>query len=1161
MKTNLFLIIFFFCINVNAQISFQENTIFNSDSYISNLYDVSTADIDNDGDEDIIISSAQSNANISWYENLDGKGDFGPFKIIGHNPNNYTKITSADINNDGLIDIIAQSKWYRNVDGNGTFEESTFFAANDINSQSINTADIDGDGDLDILLDKSWYENTDGLGQFVLKQVYYTNQNDFTSSSIGDIDGDGDLDIATVVASTNRLSWFENLDGLGNFGAQQYILSLESPTYVSIANVDGDGDMDIVTCSADSGELIVHKNQGNNQWNSQVIYANNSLNFTSLNVKDIDGDGDIDISISYDDANYRYYRNLGNGNFEFQFSEATANTFGYNANIDGDDDKDLITVNCNNRLEWIEFPNDLKHHISNGVAGINVVNFSDLDNDGDLDVISNAGNDCDGTGSGKIVWYENIDGFIDYDDEEIVRTIGELNLTAYKILTEDLDNDNDEDVFVLDYNRIFVFSNNLNEKSFIRNQIITLTNVDNNSRTFDLGDVDSDGDIDIIGYYNGTVWFENVNGRFDIRHVVSATTHKSLNACDIDNDGDIDIVFGHGNEIGWYENIDGIGNFSSSNHIGAINIVKDFTVCSDIDGDLDIDVLSFDDASDTIILFENLNGSFSTRQTLASGVINAVYTYLTSFMPLDIDNDGNLDIVCSSYNSSTSDLADQVYWFQNLGSGNAFGEKMLISHNNSKHIDSGDFDNDGDMDLISVYNDEVIIYKNLLFVDNIIHGVVNYDINGDGCNSGNYPISNQVLITADNGNDKFSAFPKEDGSYQLLTNEGDFTINVSTQLPSYLTYNPNLYNVDFIGLDNVYEADFCIQPISSVNDLNVIVYPLNDSRPGFDSSYQIVYKNVGTTQLEGTIVFEFDVTKLSFLTASEPITLQTVNSFTFNYSNLNPFETRTIDLKFNVFTPPTTNIGDILNFTATISPVSGDNTESNNVIELNQTVIGSYDPNDIAVLEGNQILIEDADEYLHYIIRFQNTGTASAINVKVDNLLDNDLDWTTLQLESSSHTNRVEIIDGNEVSFIFNGIYLPDSTSDEPNSHGFIAYKIKPKSDVVVGDILPNKANIFFDFNPAIETNMVTTEITSSLSVNENLVSKFYLYPNPTNGIINVDSATKIVRLEVYNNIGQVVLSELNKAYVDTSILSAGLYFIKVEDVLGNLEIKKIIKN
>ena len=163
------------------------------------------------------------------------------------------------------------------------------------------------------------------------------------------------------------------------------------------------------------------------------------------------------------------------------------------------------------------------------------------------------------------------------------------------------------------------------------------------------------------------------------------------------------------------------------------------------------------------------------------------------------------------------------------------------------------------------------------------------------------------------------------------------------------------------------------------------------------------------------------------------------------------------------------------------------------------------------------------DKYLNYIIRFQNTGTASAINVRVENILDNHLDWQSFQLLSTSHDNRVEINDGNQVAFFFDGIYLPDSTSNEPESHGFIAYKIKPKSDIQVGDIISNTADIYFDFNEAVITNTVTTEIVEPVSIDENTLLNFSIYPIPTSGILTIQTKENISQIEIYDRLGQLL--------------------------------------
>ncbi len=249
--------------------------------------------------------------------------------------------------------------------------------------------------------------------------------------------------------------------------------------------------------------------------------------------------------------------------------------------------------------------------------------------------------------------------------------------------------------------------------------------------------------------------------------------------------------------------------------------------------------------------------------------------------------------------------------------------------------------------------------------------------------------------------------------------------------------------------------------------------------------------------------------------------------------------------------------------TATINPVTGDETEDDNVFILEQTNIGSYDPNDIAVLEGDEIFIEDAGKYLHYLIRFQNTGTASAINIRVEHILDSKLDWTTMQLESLSHTGRVEITNETDVSFIFDNINLADSTNDEPNSHGYIAFKIKPKADVEVGDVFSAIADIYFDFNPPIITNTVTTEIFAPLSVEEFNTQSIKLFPNPAKRKLEITSNQIIDKLIIVDINGRILNSvDISQAEysLDVSSLSKGVYFLEIQSG-ENKSIKKFVKN
>src|SRR5690606_12879469 len=178
------------------------------------------------------------------------------------------------------------------------------------------------------------------------------------------------------------------------------------------------------------------------------------------------------------------------------------------------------------------------------------------------------------------------------------------------------------------------------------------------------------------------------------------------------------------------------------------------------------------------------------------------------------------------------------------------------------------------------------------------------------------------------------------------------------------------------------------------------------------------------------------------------------------------------------FAPPTVNGGDILNFTATVTPDANDYTPNDNTFALEQIVVNSFDPNDKQVLQGDKIHIDNVGEYLHYLIRFQNTGTASAIHVRIEDELHETLDWNTIQIIGASHNYRAEITEGNQIEFIFENINLPHEDADEAGSNGFIAYKIKAVEGLEIGDfIIGNEAEIYFDFNLPIITNATSTEV------------------------------------------------------------------------------------
>ncbi len=181
------------------------------------------------------------------------------------------------------------------------------------------------------------------------------------------------------------------------------------------------------------------------------------------------------------------------------------------------------------------------------------------------------------------------------------------------------------------------------------------------------------------------------------------------------------------------------------------------------------------------------------------------------------------------------------------------------------------------------------------------------------------------------------------------------------------------------------------------------------------------------------------------------------------------------DFNIIVQTHYNATLGSQVCFTVSVTPTAGDNNLSNNNLTHCFTVIGPFDPNDKQVYPSGNI--DTLLEWLTYSIRFQNTGTADAQHVYIDDTLDANLDESSFQLLAYSHDPIVQI-NGNAVRFNFPNINLPDSNANEPASHGYVQYKVKMKDNLPIGTHISNTAYIYFDFNAPIVTNTVTNTIT-----------------------------------------------------------------------------------
>ncbi len=139
------------------------------------------------------------------------------------------------------------------------------------------------------------------------------------------------------------------------------------------------------------------------------------------------------------------------------------------------------------------------------------------------------------------------------------------------------------------------------------------------------------------------------------------------------------------------------------------------------------------------------------------------------------------------------------------------------------------------------------------------------------------------------------------------------------------------------------------------------------------------------------------------------------------------------------------------------------------------------------------------------MIRFQNTGTASAIDVRISDALPIHVNVGSFVFLGSSHPCTTQIAPGGLLEFRFDGINLPDSTSNEPNSHGWVMFRMTPNSYLLPGAVVGNNANIFFDFNAPVLTNTATFEVQLATTMAEGIRSEeLRLWPNPARDALNV---------------------------------------------------------
>ena len=615
----------------------------------------------------------------------------------------------------------------------------------------------------------------------------------------------------------------------------------------------------------------------------------------------------------------------------------------------------------------------------------------------------------------------------------------------------------------------------------------------------------NDGDISgMIGGWDFLLMKIDTAGNIIWQKCLGGTGTETARAIELTSDGgyvvagystsnDYDVTGNHGNNDYWVVKLDSAANILWQKSIGGSaddyaygvkQTINNEYIIIGYSGSNDGNVTGNHGGNDYWVVKLDSIGNIQWEKSLGGSDFND-YAYT-----VDLDEDGGF-IIGGRTNSNDGDVVghhggsgadvwvlklDQngiVQWKKCFGgSYSDVAEAIYVAPGGDIIFVGQTISNDGDVSGNHGTGDTWLV--KLTGKYNNISGELFVDLNNDLLhNSNEEGIANTKIMEINSGRFTFS---KQDGIYNLtIIDTGSFEVspssipNFSTIPPQHSAYFSTYYLNDSLN-------NFAFQSLPT-NNLCISLTPITPIRPGFNTTFNISYNNAGTTTLSPTIIF-FKDTFLTYVSSSVlPVSIAG-DSIVWNLPAISPFQQSNITLTLNVNS--STAIGTQVFCHARIEPIAGDvNPECNFTDRLQLFVTGSYDPNEILVSRGKLFTNEIMNPpYLDYVINFQNTGNDTAFTVKLINQLPLTLDASTVELVTLSHPADIQYNPQNRnLEFLFENILLPDSVINEPESHGFVHYKVKPLSTLTQGDTIKNSASIYFDFNAPIVTNTAKTTI------------------------------------------------------------------------------------
>jgi uncharacterized repeat protein (TIGR01451 family) len=277
------------------------------------------------------------------------------------------------------------------------------------------------------------------------------------------------------------------------------------------------------------------------------------------------------------------------------------------------------------------------------------------------------------------------------------------------------------------------------------------------------------------------------------------------------------------------------------------------------------------------------------------------------------------------------------------------------------------------------------------------------------------------------------------------------------------------------------------------------------------------------------------------------------NTVTWHLSNVGANMNPTTLFAHLVYNGTNLTPGDTVHSTVSITPTTGDLNMMNNIVISEDTVTGPYDPNAIYVSPSSCVL---PGTKLEYTITFENLGNVPAEQIYVMDTLSPGFDLQSQMTFTKLHSGGYDIL-----KFEFPNIFLPGA--NDPARHGAVTYTLDMLDNFPIGSSVENKAGIYFDYMPAVLTNVSTTAACWPTDVNTvTTPDKLSVYPNPASDKLQVKTGGQFSSYTICNSVGQVMsrAAMINKeAVLDIRSLPAGVYSIKLEGAKGT-EVRSFVK-